>query len=187
MTSHWNGLHHSNVCHFILNQALVQKYTILALFTHHRLRTHAICGQYSKRLNSQVCLESRCSANSHRLCKYQVGNKRCVDVKWKVLCMYVDWGKHQAEGKRVTPSRNTCLHSGHCPQGGSEPGLNNLYTPTSSLVICFCGKQECYNSALNPIGHHIVWEYLISYLAASLVFVGVRNSHCHSKNNMELF
>ena len=49
-------------------------------------------------------------------------------------------GEQQAEGKPVAPCQNKCLHSDHCPQGGSELGLNgvgNLYLPTSSLSICF--------------------------------------------------
>ena len=49
-------------------------------------------------------------------------------------------GEQQAEGKPVAPCQNKYLHSDHCPQGGSELGLNgvgNLYLPTSSLSICF--------------------------------------------------
>ena len=45
---------------------------------------------------------------------------------------------------------NKCLHSDHCPQGGSEPGLNsvdNLYIPTSSLAICFSVLEDSGPSA----------------------------------------
>ena len=70
--------------------------------------------------------------------------------KWKALCVYVDWGKRQAEGKRVAPCQNNCLHSNHCPQGGSELGLNGvgyLYITTSSLAICFSiPKDSCLSA-----------------------------------------
>ena len=45
---------------------------------------------------------------------------------------------------------NKCLYSDHCPQGGSEPGLNgvdNLYIPTSSLAICFSVLEDSGPSA----------------------------------------
>ena len=64
--------------------------------------------------------------------------------------MYVDWGKQQVEGKRVAPCQNNCLHWDHCPQGGTEPGLNgvdNLYIPTSSLAICFSVLEDSGPSA----------------------------------------
>ena len=59
-------------------------------------------------------------------------------------------GKQQAEGKRVALCQNKCLHWDHCPQGGSEPGLNgvdNVYIPTSSLAICFSVLEDSGPSA----------------------------------------
>ena len=41
--------------------------------------------------------------------------------------------------------RSKCLHSDHCPQGGSEPGLNGLessYIPTSSFGIRFSVLED---------------------------------------------
>ena len=55
-----------------------------------------------------------------------------------------------AEGKRVTPCQSKCLHSAHCPQEGSESGLNgldDLYIPTSSLVLCFPVLEDSGTSA----------------------------------------
>ena len=55
------------------------------------------------------------------------------------------------EGKRVVPCLNKSLHSDHCLQGGSEPGMNgldNLYIPTSSLAICFSVLEDSGLSAV---------------------------------------
>ena len=65
--------------------------------------------------------------------------------KWKALCVYIDWRKQQAVGKRVAPYLNKSLHLDHCPQGGTEPGLNGL--PTSSLAIYFSVLEDCDPSA----------------------------------------
>ena len=52
--------------------------------------------------------------------------------------------------QKPAPCQNKCLHSNHCPQGGSEPGLNSvnkLYRPTSSLAICFSVLEDSGPSA----------------------------------------
>ena len=50
----------------------------------------------------------------------------------------------------MAPCQSKCLHSAHCPQEGSESGLNgsdNLYIPTSNFAICFSVLEDSGPSA----------------------------------------
>ena len=56
----------------------------------------------SKQSNSKVCLDILPTATDF-------ASTKDVRHKWKALCVYVDRGKQQAEGKRVAPCQNIKL------------------------------------------------------------------------------
>ena len=56
--------------------------------------------------------------------------------KCMALCMYVNWGKQQAESKRIVPCQNKSLHSDHYPQTEKQiarllVGVYKFFTPFS--------------------------------------------------------
>ena len=107
--------------------------------------------QYMRPVQQAIKQQSlpRRFANRYGLRKYQVANEVCIDVSGR---RYACTSTEQSSRLRASASLHVsnCLHSDHCLQEGSEPGLNgvyNLYTPTSSLAICLSVLEHSGPSA----------------------------------------